>query len=273
MTQNLPVTVPQNGNRSLAASAPVALEGLDGFDTSDLLIPVRKIVQGLSRMAGADEHMGWWWDSISGEFVKTFDAVLVNARHSRALFAGGGESERPECTSRDGITGSAHGTCSQCSFNPEVDPTLWSDKNSKRCNKGYTYFMHLPDGDTFAIFTASKNNVQPMKTLHTQLSMQWRVPLFGVVVTFATKLEIEPGKKYYRILPTIKARLDADKVQEYREIANGLKTLQVRVVDDDEAAPATAPAPATGGGYDDDAPPIETYQPPVAAAGDKGMLF
>lgn len=233
MTENQSLATRPNGSTSPALMSRT-LEGMDDFSTADLEIPVIKIVHGVSKMEGADEHIGWWWNSISGEFSKTLEVVVLNGRHSRALFSGNAsESDRPECVSRDGVTGSEYGTCSECDYNAEVHTDLWSDKSSKRCNKGYTLFLYQPSSDDFAIFQASKTNVAPVRRLNTQLALKYKVPLFGALVTFGTERHEEAGKKWFTIAPKITRILPPAEVAEYRQMAQALRGVSLKVVDEE----------------------------------------
>lgn len=246
------LAVRPNGQRNLATPMPpVGLEGMDDFSTADLEIPVIKIVHGVSKMEGAEEHVGQFWNSISGEFAKTLDVVILNGRHSRALFSGDvSEADRPECVSRDGVNGTAYGACSACDYNADLHPELWSDETRQRCNKGYTLFLYLPDSDEFAIFTATKTNVAPIRKLNTQLALKAKVPLFGALITLGTEKQEERGKKWFTIKPVIKRLHSPDEVAEYRQMAAALKGVQIRVMDD-EAAP-TEEIPSDGA-------PVESY--------------
>lgn len=228
--------VPQNGNRALAPMSG-GLEGVEGFTSADLKIPVIKLVHGVSRMEKAEKHVGEWWNSITGEFAESLDVIILHVKHARSLFDGA--SEQPECVSRDGITGSTHGACSGCDYNADVHQELWETSELKRCNKGYSLLCYLPEDASLALFTAMKTNVSPIKTLMTQLYFR-KLPVFGALVTFNVQTQTGDNKKWYTVAPKIKQPFDAQTTQGYREMAVGLSNASYEVVEDELDAASIA---------------------------------
>lgn len=233
--------VPQNGGGALAPMSS-GLEGVDDFTSADLKIPILKIVHGVSKMERAEKHVGEWWNSITGEFADSLDVVILRASHPRALFLE--DSDKPECISRDGINGSAYGPCATCDCNADLHPELWEKGTVvKRCNKGYGLLLALPGDGSMALFTAMKTNVNPIKTLLTQLYFR-KLPVFGAVITFGVQPQTDGSKKWYTVAPRIKEILGRDAVQAYREMGSGLVSARLEIVDEE------APPPTEDGGVE-----------------------
>lgn len=227
---------------------PPLLEGFDDLRPQDLKIPVIKIVQGVSRMEGAQKHGGELYNSITAEFAATLDVVFLYGKHGRSLFEKDSGSDKPECRSNDAITGNVYGACSQCQFNPEVHEELWGNSDLKRCSRGFDFLLAVIDGGVAAI-SVRKTNLAAAKQLLSQLTYR-KLPLFGAVVTLSTVLRSEPGKQWSALVLKVKRVLADDEMQQYREMAAAIKATRYEVVDDESEA---------GNGHDaqpgDDAPP------------------
>jgi len=234
------------------------LEGAEGFSSSDLKIPVLKIVQGTSKMEESDAHLGQFHNSITGEFKVGIEVVILSSKHSRALFRRMEEADadKPECLSRDCITGTTHGSCSRCEFNAQQDRTLWdADPETglapKRCNLGYSLMLWLLEDGLPAIFTAQKSNVNPIKIVNTILVGR-KVPLFGAAFTFTSVRKIDGAKKWYELSARVARWHTAEETAGYRDLAHTLKGSQYEVVDEEPAAPQPP---------DDFAPPYAASDP------------
>lgn len=236
--------VPAN-NGAVASPMGGALEGVEGFSRSDLRIPVLKVVQGTSRMEGADSHIGQFYDTITQEFTPTIDVVILRSRHTRAKFEVGGDSDRPECVSRDCVTGSKFGACARCEWNAQIHQELWRPENAAdRCSLGYYLMLLLPDAGLPASFTAQKTNTNAVRTINT-LTLAKRLPIWGYTWTFSTVRRTEGNKKWYELVARTKKVNTPEEIAEYREYGLALDSAAVEEVE--EASATTVP--------DDDPPP------------------
>lgn len=241
--------LPQNQNTAISTQT-VGVEGFDDFDPrQDLKVPVLKIVQGTSRMEGANRHGGDFYNTISQGFTETLKVVPLTCKHARQLF--GDEGDKPECRSDDCVTGTTYGRCLGCDFNADIHPELWEKGNpTKRCDKGYRMLLIQPDEGSFVAFSAFKTNVNPIKVLNTLIATVGRkktgiAALFTATFTFATELKEGDGKKWYQLLPKVDHWHSPEEIAEYRDYAASMRGTSVEIVEDVEtdADPSLDDAP------------------------------
>lgn len=245
--------VPRNGQAALSTNV-IGLEGAEGFSRSDLRVPVLKVVQGTSRMEEAEKHIGEFHNSITGEFTPTLDVVILSWQHTRAKFEVGGSQDRPECVSRDCVTGSKFGACRGCDFNAQVHSELWNDdRRDDRCSLGYYLMVLLPDEGLPATFTAQKTNTNAIKIINTR-TIGKRLPLWGITWTLSTVKRTEGNKKWFELTARLKVVNSPEQIAEYRDYAETLKHVVVEEVDDEPTA-HSAPPSDDAPGYDDDEVP------------------
>lgn len=226
----------------LPATGNLAIEGMESLDQGDLILPRKTIIQATSKKEGADEHLGHFHDNLTNEMVPTIEAVILNITRTRTLWAGGDGSDRkPECGSYDGISGRTYGACNECHFNPEVNPTLWDEKDLKRCDRGYLFLCcDRRDGSLF-LLGAMKTSVKPAKVLISSFAQKRKSP-FSAVVKWETYKVIDDKGKYYVLKPSITTWLTADEANEYREMYLALRGVQVADIDPDAHQEAATPA-------------------------------
>lgn len=79
--------VPTNGNTSLSVPADyIPVAGYEGLGADDFSLPTFKLVQGQSKFDGAIEHLGWYYNTATGEFVKEANALIIGISKSRIMF-------------------------------------------------------------------------------------------------------------------------------------------------------------------------------------------
>jgi hypothetical protein len=247
------------------------IEGFDDYDASeDLKIPVLKIVQGTSKMEGANRHGGDFYNTITGEFAESLTVVPLALDRQRAKFNKG--DDKPDCVSRDCVNGSKYGQCDSCEYNADYNQSLWEkDINGERpphCDKGYRLLLINTEDGGPAIFTASKTNVNPVKTLVTMLKTvglkKTRTSaLWSGAYVFKTELREEPGRKWYQLVIRPAKWHAPEEIAEYRDMAGAMKSTKYEVVGDEhsdaidgEAVDPDAPIYA-GPDYRDAPPPPE----------------
>lgn len=212
------------------------IEGLEGLGQRDIILPRWSIVQPTSQREGAEQHPGEFWRNIDGKFVPSIQAVILQVTPTRLLWSGDRSDTRPECASRDGVTGSVYGACNACNFNWLVNPALRENPQAKACSAGYTLLLidDLAEG-TMALFGAMGTSVKPAKILVTQFVQRKRPP-FSAVIEFATELQKNERGKYYVLKPRIERWLSPDETAEYRGRWQEIKGVVVREIDEDEQA-------------------------------------
>lgn len=260
--QIVPVQAPTGG--ALATAQPhVAVEGMEELTQADLRLPRWSIAQANSGKDGATEHAGQFMNNISGEFRPYLDAVLLKVSPSRAMFNRGTGEKKPECFSRDGITGSKYGRCSECDFNARANPDLMAALKEareqgvqcqwKNCPAGYTYILiDDPDTMSMALFGTAGTANDAAMTLNT-LIVQRRKPIFSWAVRFTTQKTTNKMGTFYMLKAQIVKELDSDRVQAMRELYRSIQGIVVKDVDEDgepEASASSGPEPAPASAKD-----------------------
>lgn len=235
--------VPINGgNQSLTTPGQpgFGIEGLEGLGQRDIILPRWSIVQPTSQREGAEQHPGEFFRNIDGEFRPSLSVVILQVTPSRLLWSGDRSDTRPECASRDGVTGSVYGPCNACDFNWLVNPALRDNPQAKACSAGYTLLLvdDVAEG-TMALFGAMGTSVKPAKILVTQFVQRKRSP-FSAVVEFSTELQKNERGKYYVLKPRIGRWLSPEEAAQYRERWLEVKGVVVRGIDEEE--PGDVPA-------------------------------
>lgn len=233
----------------------LGLEGMEGLDQSDLILPRKTIVQPTSKKEGADEHLGHFHDNLTNEMVPNIEAVILQISKARTLWSGDLNETKPECASYDGTAGRTYGTCAECQFNTDVNPGLWESNDMKRCNRGYLLLCVDRKDGTMFLLGAMGTSVKPAKILISQFVQKKRSP-FSALVRFETVKIVDDKGKYFVLKPFIVKQLTAEETAEYREMHLALKGVQIADIDPDEA-PQAAVAPSDD--WDD------TPEPPEAA--------
>jgi hypothetical protein len=205
-----------------------AIEGLEDMGQRDIVLPRKSIVQLTSKKS---ENYGQFYDNLSQETAKAIDAVVLKVTHTRQLWSGDPSDERPECVSRDNITGSAFGECVSCEFNADNNPDLW-DKGMKRCSLGYSLLCVDIASDSMFMFQAMKTSAKPTKALITQYVNRRRPP-FSFVTRFETALMVGDQGKYYVFKPSIIRPLDNQEFNNYREMYRAMNGVAIREVEDE----------------------------------------
>lgn len=220
------VTTIQPRQSFLPSTGSIAIEGLEGLNQQDLILPRKTIIQPSSKREGADEHLGYFHDNLSNEMVPSIEAVILQISHARTLWSGDQSDSTPECASYDGVTGRVYGACADCQFNYDADPGVWGDKDIKQCRKGYLFLSSdRADGSMF-LLGAMGTSVKPARILISSFVQKRRSP-FSAVVKFETQKIIEEKGKYYILKATISKWLTDDETREYREMHLALKGVPI----------------------------------------------
>ena len=99
-------TTPSTDVRQPGAIVPYEDMGFEwsdfGLDDIPVIFPITTIVQGTSRMPGADKHGGDFYNTGTETFASQIDVVILARSNTRALFEDG--ADQPLCRSADGKT-------------------------------------------------------------------------------------------------------------------------------------------------------------------------
>lgn len=203
------------------------IEGLEDMGQRDMVVPRKSIVQLTSKHS---EEYGGFYDNLTKQAVKSINAVVLKITHTRTLWSGDPNDEKPECTSRDNVTGTQHGACADCQFNTDNNSDLW-DKGMKRCSLGYNLLCINSEDDSLFVFQALKTSAKPVKALITQYVNRRKSP-FAFITKFMNEKVTVDGNTYYVFKPMITKQLDATEYQVYREIYLSMKGATIREVED-----------------------------------------
>jgi hypothetical protein len=81
------------------------IPGMENVTPQELRVPVMKLVQAQSKMESADQHLGEWYNSVTSEFSKTPEVLIIGVAKGRVMFPPQYNSEnKPMCGSDDGKT-------------------------------------------------------------------------------------------------------------------------------------------------------------------------
>jgi hypothetical protein len=207
------------------------IEGLESLDKGDVILPRKTILQPTSKKS---DQPGYFYDNLTSQAVQAIDCVILNITHTRSLWSGDPADERPECASMDGVTGSRHGACSSCEFNPKNNPSLW-EKGMKRCGPGYLILAVDRATDSMFIFSALKTSAKPVKPLITSF-IQKRKPPFAFVTRLETMRQQNDLGKFYVLKPTVKDELSPSEIAHYRQMYLSMREATIKDIDDDIAA-------------------------------------
>ena len=204
------------------------LEGLEGLDSTDMIVPRWDILQPTSRKDGTP---GWYCLNLGGETRESIEAVILRISRTRVLWSGNQADKTPECSSNDGITGREHGQCSTCEFS-RYDVT----GIRKSCKAGYTYLLAAPDNpEDLSIISMYGTSATPGKVLNSQFIRKRRSP-FTAVVTFKTKAEVGEKGRYFVQAPVISRWLSPEEAAPFQEASRAMFGVQIREVEPVETA-------------------------------------
>ncbi len=242
---------------SLAVPAPaplvapgVPIEGLEGLGQRDFVIPRWNLIQPTSQFDGAEQHVGQWRNSITGEFRAVLDVVILSISPSRVLWSGDRSEQHPECTSRDAVTGSEYGACAACQFNPQANRDLAAalrdgQKELKACSYGYTYLVADRETSEVAIIGVRGTSLRAVRPLQTQF-LSKRRPTYTAGVRLATRLEKNDRGKFVVLDPQVEAWFEPSEIEPWQALARATRGLGSQepevVVEEAHAEPEAAPA-------------------------------
>lgn len=252
MTKALTATQPQQLN-----TAPV--EGLDGFDASDMVIPRLKLIQPTSREAtDGDASPGVLLCNLSGESYEAIRFVPLFLRKGRVMFREG--DERPSCASDDNVTPSPRIESpiqKKCDGCPRQQ---WLDGVPPDCALVYSMFaLNLDAGDAPFILQLKGTAIKPTKRLISYFTLRKLSPFAVSCTVKPSKTKNSRGTFYVPEFVDIKPVDPADK---YREQFLALRGYDVAKTYEAEE-----------GAADDKEPPVNTLNGPSPLEGEDEIPF
>lgn len=161
-TEEEKALVPQNGTAQLpAARYAHEKDEVDAFGQSnpdELILPVVKLVQGVSRKADT-RRAGEYWDEVTDEYKTEMRVAILAMSRSRSLFEDGAFDQPPICASDDSVRprqvvatkdGEATGpTCAECAFS-QWGTARQGQGRGQACRMSYNLLLFdLEDGGIF----------------------------------------------------------------------------------------------------------------------------
>jgi hypothetical protein len=216
----------------------LTIEGMEGLTTRDVILPRWSIIQPTSRKEGAHEHVGQFHRNIDGEFRSSLEGVILLIQPSRIKWTDDISSGRPDCFSRDGITGSVYGTCATCQFNVMANAELLEavkageTRQGDVCSYGYNFLL-IDDVNemTPAMLGAMGTSVRPAKLLASKFAAQRRMPCTAVV-KFTSKREQNKKGNYFVLDPQIVRWMTKDEAEPWITSMRSYKGVTLRDVDE-----------------------------------------
>lgn len=190
------------------------LEGLDGFDASDMVIPRLKLIQPTSREAtDGDASPGVLLCNLSGASYEQIRFVPLFMRKGRVLFVEG--DERPTCASDDNVTPSARieqPIKKKCAGCPRQE---WIDGVPPDCAMVYSIFaLNLDAGEAPFILQCKGTAIKPTKKLISYFTLRKLSP-FSVACTIKPSKTKNSRGTFY--VPEFIDIAPVDPADKYRE--------------------------------------------------------
>lgn len=186
---------------------PTDVEGVDALGREDMSIPRLELVQAQSDVPNADEHLGQWYNTLTGEYKKQVKAVLLSLGMGRAAFPRDfSRDSQPLCASdnailprgeyigtvvtdtKQGVRDEIRGECATCIFSK-----FGANGESPLCAKAYVYAMlDIETGLPFVV-RMQRTATHAAKQINTIAKMQGRKKL---IVLASKKVQSDTGNYF-----------------------------------------------------------------------------
>lgn len=201
-------------------------DSLDAFQQGtqdDLILPARKLVQGVSRKADRSKA-GQFWDEISDAYKPEMLTSLIAMKRTRTLFKEGDFEEGPVCSSNDAVApregvefqGEMTGpTCEMCPF------SQWgTGKNGKGQACQFSYVLICYDLDDSEMFILRVGGVSRGKwKRYLTKGQRQGTPAYAVETVIGSESRMFPSGVAHVITFTAGTPLPEDTVEFMREKA------------------------------------------------------
>ena len=218
-----------------AAGVPAVRERdpYDAFQQAtkdDLVLPVRKLVQGVSRKADTTKA-GQFWDEISDSYKPQMDVAIIWMKRERSMFPDDTLDSGPLCASNDAVKpreqvnvrGEATGpTCEVCAF------SQWEsakDGRGQACQFSYGLLCYDLDDSEMFVLRVSGASRGDWKRYITKGQRQGTAA-YAIITTIGSEKRKYPKGSAFAItfqagtpLPEDTAEFMREKVMEYQQVA------------------------------------------------------
>jgi len=232
-------------DNTLPTAPPDAVEGLEGLDQGDLIIPRLSIVQPTSDVAtDGDVPPGSFYDNLSGEYYEELKIVPLRFGRGRLLYRDG--DDKPACKSDDGLVPSqyidepCYDTCAKMISNRLTavcsEATWDKDGTPPACQATYDLFaLNLDQDESPFILTLKGKNYRSGKRLISYFSLRRRSPYSTSLRLKTTKEKNQYGTFFVTEFSNYELVKPTDK---YRQHFLGLRNYDVQKTYDVEDAAA-----------------------------------
>lgn len=193
-----------------------AIPGLEHVDREDIVIP-RFSFSGKS---------GMFENLLTTDVSKQVECVLLTRYKGRLKW---GDDSKPDCRSKDRITGSKYGTCVTCQF------AVWQDEmktdqelRKQLCRPTYDFLLLLPGGNIpYMLSVKAPSSMGPAKKYTSSFIIQRR-PLFSCTTVLSSEEHTLPEGKgsYYSLSFDRGAEIAPDDQKDYQALMD-----KYRIVD------------------------------------------
>lgn len=210
---------------------PDALDAFQQGTQDDLILPARKLVQGVSRKADRSKA-GQFWDEIGDSYKPEMLTSLIAMKRTRTLFKEGDFEAGPVCSSNDAVTPREEvefqdlvtgPTCEVCPF------SQWgTGKNGKGQACQFSYVLICYDLDDSEMFILRVGGVSrgEWKRYLTKGQRQG-TPAYAVQTVIGSESRMFPSGAAHVITFKSGGPLPEDTVEFMREKAAGFQGVQI----------------------------------------------
>ncbi len=233
--------VPQNGTAGALAprAEPDEMDVFGQARPDELILPIRKLVQGVSRAADS-KRAGEFWDSLTDAYKPQLRVAILALSRSRSLFAEGSFDQAPVCASEDAIRprqpivtpdGEATGpTCNECPFS-EWGTARDGKGKGQACRFSYNLLCWDLDDQAVFILRISGTSINPWRRYMTEGKLS-NAPAYALeTVISSDEQQFVAGKAYVLAfahgdkLPPQMAASMREQAAAYRGISLGVESV------------------------------------------------
>lgn len=225
--------------------ADLSMEGMEGIDQSDLMVPRARVLQPTSKLEG---EAGEFHFNLTGETKKTVLAVLLRVQKGRVMWDAEDLTAAPVCASDDDKTprpgGVSNGRpCITCQY------AKWGQDNTPPpCSQTYNFLATDTEDDNAPfMLSLSKTSLKHAKRIISVFVLKHK-PLYSAPVRIMSTLVTSDKGKWYEVTFTPAPAKGFD-WRPYREMYLGMRAMELRTDTEQTAAsePRDQPTPPEDG--------------------------
>lgn len=216
---------------------PMGIDGADMLGREDLTMPRLELVQAQSQMPEAQQHVGAYYNTLTGEFSSSVTAVLLSLNKGRVAFPRKfARDSEPVCASDDAIAprteyqgtvvedpdmgievviGDSCAACPLSQFGPNGETPL--------CAKSYAYAM-MDENQLPFIIRFQRTATAAAKQINTIIKTMQRTRM----ITLTSKYVTSDNGNYYIPVVTLAEHTPGDIMQAAFELSSSLGNIVSR---------------------------------------------